>query len=92
MKILYIVSSILLLLFISACFRNKRAKNKTVRIIADNCTGCCRCLKKCRRKVLDAVKDETGLRVEVKYPEKCTACGDCVAGCKFKALVLVNRS
>ena len=91
MKTLYIVLASLLLFFVLGYSRNKRAKKKVVRIIDNNCTGCRRCIKKCRHKALDTVNDETEQHIAVKYPEKCTACGDCVAACKFNALELVDR-
>ena len=91
MNTLYIVSTSLLLLFALGYLRSKRAKNKIVRVIPDNCTGCKRCLKRCRHSVLDMTEGEAGLHIAVKYPEKCTACGDCVAICKFDALELVDR-
>jgi ferredoxin len=87
MNTLYIVLASLLLLFVLAqLYRSKRAKNRALHIIYANCTGCRRCSKKCRHKALAMVTDETGLHVEMQYPEKCTACGDCIAACKFKAL------
>lgn len=59
--------------------RNKQAKNKVVRVIYNNCTGCQRCLKKCGREIFDMVNDETGVHIVMKYSEKCTACEDCIA-------------
>jgi ferredoxin len=40
---------------------------------------------------LATVKNETGIHVTVKYPNKCTVCGDCIGKCKFDALKLVER-
>ena len=91
MNTLYIVLAFLFLFFIHGYFGNKRAKKKIIRVIDNNCTGCRRCLKKCRHQALDMVNNENIQHVTLKYPEKCTACGDCVAVCKFKALRLVNR-
>ena len=88
---IYVVAASLLLLVILIILRRKRAKNKIVRVIDDNCTGCRRCVKRCRHKVLDLVNDETGQHIALKYPERCTACRDCVIVCKFKALELTNR-
>ncbi len=92
MNLFLIVASLLLLIIIPVHFsRNKRAKNKVVYVIDNNCTGCQRCVKRCRRKALDITNDKSGLHVALKHPEKCTACGDCVAVCKFKALELTYR-
>ena len=88
---IYVFSAIFLLLIVLGYFRSKRAKNKIVHIIINNCTGCQRCLKKCRHNALDMVNNETGMYVALKYPEKCTACGDCVIVCKFNALEIENR-
>ena len=88
----YIISASLLLLIIFAYRqRGKRAKNKVVRVIDDNCTGCQRCVKKCRRKALDVVKDESSTHIVIN-PDKCTACRDCILVCKFSALELADRS
>ena len=91
MNILYVVLAVLLLFFIHGYFGNKRAKNKIVSVIDNNCTGCRHCLKKCRHKALGMKNDGQEQHITLKYPEKCTACGDCVAVCKFNALELTNR-
>ena len=93
MNIQYIiVLACLLLFFILGYFRNERAKKKVVRVIDDNCTGCQRCLKKCRHQALDMINDDENRKhIVLKYPEKCTACRDCMIVCKFNALELVNR-
>ncbi len=85
-----IIASLLLLIIVHGYFKNKRAKSKVVRVIDNNCTGCQRCLKKCRHKALEMGNSETGRHV-VLNPDKCTACGDCLVVCKFNALELVNR-
>ena len=91
MNTVLILTSLFLLIVLSSLYRSKRAKNKVVRVIDGNCTGCRRCMKRCRHKALDIVKDETSVRIVVKYPGKCNACGNCVAACKFNALELVSR-
>lgn len=88
---IYIVLSCLLLLFVLGYLRSKRAKNKVAHVIEESCTGCQRCLKKCRHKALETVDNEKGKYIIIKYPAKCTACGDCIAACKFNALELVDR-
>ena len=91
MNIYLIIASSLLLIIVLSYFRNKRAKSKIVHVIDNNCTGCQRCLKKCRHKALEIISDETSRRVVLKHPEKCTACRDCIITCKFNALELVSR-
>ncbi|MDR1200078.1 MAG: 4Fe-4S binding protein [Tannerellaceae bacterium] len=86
-----IIASSLLLILVLSYFRNKRAKNNVIRVIDENCTGCRRCLKRCRHKALEITDNETGRPVIIKYPEKCTACRDCILVCKFDALELVSR-
>ncbi|MDR0348579.1 MAG: 4Fe-4S binding protein, partial [Tannerella sp.] len=85
-----ITGSLLLLIMILSHFRSKRAKNKIIRVIGDNCTGCQRCIKKCRHKALETVTGEEGRFVVLKYPERCTACRDCIIVCKFNALELTD--
>lgn len=85
-----IIASSLILIIIISYSRNKRTKSRVVRVIDNNCTGCQRCLKKCRHKALKMRNSETGRHV-VLNPDKCTACGDCLVVCKFNALELVNR-
>ncbi|MDR0748385.1 MAG: 4Fe-4S binding protein [Tannerellaceae bacterium] len=86
-----IIASSLSLILVLCYFRNKRAKRKVIRVIDDNCTGCRRCIKRCRHKVLEITGGEESHLVAVKYPEKCTACRDCILVCKFNALELVRR-
>ena len=88
---IYIVSAIVLLLSIGYLYRVKQAKSKVVRVIDDNCTGCRHCVKKCRRKVLSIIENESGKRIIVENPQKCTACSDCITVCKFNALELAIR-
>jgi NAD-dependent dihydropyrimidine dehydrogenase PreA subunit len=91
---LYIGGAIVALWLVGGFFRNKREKNKVVRVVEGKCTGCMRCLtnmRKCKYNVLDLVNDENGKRIVVKYPNKCTACGDCVSICKFNALEVAVR-
>ncbi len=92
MNILYIVLASLFLFFILGhVTRCKRARNKVIHIVDDNCARCRCCLKKCHRGVLEMVADGEGGHITVKSPERCTACGDCVAACKFNALELIDR-
>ena len=90
MAIYIIISVLLVLIFVGIYFRNKRAKKKVIRVIDNNCTGCQRCLKKCRYKALEMGTREIGQHV-VLNPDRCTACGDCLTVCKFNALELINR-
>jgi NAD-dependent dihydropyrimidine dehydrogenase PreA subunit len=92
MNTVYIVAGTILVLWtIGGVHRHRRGKNKVVHVVENNCTGCKRCLKWCKHKVLEMVSDENGTRIAVKYPDKCTACGDCIGVCKFNALEMVKR-
>ena len=91
MNTFLIVAGLLLLYILVQWHRSKRAKNKTLHIIDNNCTRCQKCIKWCMHKALDMTNDEIGLHITVKYPERCTACGDCVAVCKYHALELVSQ-
>jgi NAD-dependent dihydropyrimidine dehydrogenase PreA subunit len=92
MNIIYVGIGIVLLLWITGyVYRRRKNENKIIYIEQNNCSGCGRCVKRCSRRVLEMVKDGTGIHVEVKYPDRCTACEDCLSRCKFKALKLVER-
>ncbi|MDR1680932.1 MAG: 4Fe-4S dicluster domain-containing protein [Prevotellaceae bacterium] len=92
MTTVYISTGIAVLLWISFnLHRRRKNRHKTISIIESHCTGCRRCIKRCSRKVLEIVADESGQHAAVKYPENCTACGDCMSKCKFNALQLIER-
>ena len=91
MNVIYIGMGALLLLWIlSNLHRRQKNRNRVISVVENNCTGCGRCVKRCSRRVLEMVRNET-THVAVKYPDKCTACGDCLGRCKFNALKLVER-
>jgi NAD-dependent dihydropyrimidine dehydrogenase PreA subunit len=90
--VLWIVGAIVALRLIGGIFRHKRGRNKVIRVVESNCTGCRRCLRRCRHRVLDTINDAKGAHVFVKNPNYCTACGDCVSVCKFNALELVTKN
>jgi NAD-dependent dihydropyrimidine dehydrogenase PreA subunit len=91
MNVVYIVVGVIIFLWLcGGIYRHLRGKNKILRAIENNCTGCKRCLKMCRHKALDVINDENGVHITVD-PDKCTSCGDCIGVCKFNALELVNR-
>ena len=88
----YIVGAVVALWIIGGISRHIRRRGKTVHPVAENCTGCGKCLKTCRRHVFEMVKNGKNVHVSVKNPDKCTACGNCVSRCKFNALEIVNRN
>lgn len=85
-----IIGSVLLLIIILHFFRHKQAKSKVASVIRDNCTGCSRCIKKCRRKALE-INTSNGKKYATINADLCTACGDCIKSCNFNALELVSR-
>ncbi|MDR2773425.1 MAG: 4Fe-4S dicluster domain-containing protein [Tannerella sp.] len=92
MNAVYIGMGIALLLWtLGYTSRRHKNRNKIICAVESNCTGCGRCIKRCSRRVLETIKDETKIHVAVKYPDRCTACGDCLGKCKFNALILVER-
>ena len=92
MNVVYISIGIVFVLWILVnSHRRRKNRNKVIYVDKNLCTGCRLCIKRCSRKVLEAVEDETVKRVTVKYPDKCTACGDCLAKCKFNAIKLIER-
>jgi len=71
--------------------RSKKSEKKIVHVIDANCARCGNCIRKCRHHILEMVKSETGMHIEVKHPDKCSGCGDCVSSCHFDALELIKR-
>ncbi len=57
----------------------------TYRIIADKCTGCMVCAKKCPVNAIDGEKKQPHFIREAD----CTKCGDCYSRCKFDAIELL---
>jgi NAD-dependent dihydropyrimidine dehydrogenase PreA subunit len=92
MNVVYVGIGIMVLALISGkLYHKQKRRNKVVAVVESNCTGCRKCIKRCSRRVLEAVENETGLHAVVKYPGKCSACGDCIGRCKFNALKLIER-
>ncbi len=54
----------------------------SIRVIADRCTGCTRCVKVCP---VSAVTIVDGLAI---IAEACILCGACVDACRFEAIVI----
>lgn len=71
--------------------RRRNNKKRVVAVVADNCTQCRSCIRKCHHGVLDLVPFENGVRLQVVNADACTGCGDCVGVCNFNALVMVAR-
>lgn len=84
--IAYIIVGAALLLIIMGVVRHRKARNRALNIIEENCTGCQRCVKRCRQGALSVVDEKVVLNLT-----KCSACGNCVAVCKFEALKLTER-
>ncbi|MDR1172607.1 MAG: 4Fe-4S dicluster domain-containing protein [Bacteroidales bacterium] len=92
MNVVYVGLGVMFFLWISFNLHRKRKnRNKIICVVDSNCTGCRRCIKRCKHHVLEVVEDEAGKRATVKYPDKCSACGDCLGKCKFNALKLIER-
>ena len=89
--VLYIGGAIVALWFIGGLIRHNKGKNKVIRVVKDNCTGCGSCIRRCNHKVFEMLNEEQGKHIVVKYPDKCTGCGDCLSKCKFNALELVEK-
>jgi NAD-dependent dihydropyrimidine dehydrogenase PreA subunit len=86
------ISIVLLLWFSGSMWHRYKNRHKVIYVDKNNCTGCQLCVKKCSRKVLEVVKDETGVHAIVKYPDKCDACEHCLLKCKFNALKLIKKT
>ncbi|MDR2131686.1 MAG: 4Fe-4S binding protein [Odoribacteraceae bacterium] len=55
------------------------------------CTGCRRCIRRCRRRAIEPTDSERNVKALVRYPDRCSGCGDCVKSCKFDAMQLVDK-
>jgi NAD-dependent dihydropyrimidine dehydrogenase PreA subunit len=82
----YILGTVVAVWLTSGVYRYLRRRGKRVYIVETRCTGCGRCVRICRHKVLEIVKDGETRRVLVRRPENCSACGNCMAGCTAKAM------
>ena len=60
-----------------------------VRVSAERCTGCLRCVGACGvGTVFLARALDGGTKVEAAYPENCAGCGRCVNGCPTHAITM----
>ena len=64
------------------CPAHKCAALLTYTILADKCTGCTACAKKCPVQAINGVKKEPH-KID---QEACIKCGQCFAACKFSAI------
>lgn len=88
----YILVSVLLILFLERYHhRRARRENKIIHIKDENCVRCRSCVLKCRHHVLEIVNESNGNRLIIKNPDLCTGCGKCINVCNFEALELKER-
>jgi NAD-dependent dihydropyrimidine dehydrogenase PreA subunit len=91
MNVVYVGLVVVVLLWIAGnLYRKHKNRGRVIYVDKNSCAGCWRCVKICSRRVLEAVEDETGARVAVRYPSRCTACGDCIGKCRYNALKLIE--
>ena len=88
---LIIAGAVVILWIVGGIFRHHRGKNKTIRVVEEKCTGCQRCLTKCKHRVLKRGDNKKGAKVYPESPNSCTGCEDCLSACKFDALELILR-
>jgi ferredoxin len=86
-----ILGIVFLLWIVGGIYKRIKGRNKIIHVVESRCTGCQRCVKKCRYNVLGVLKEEGKVRVVVKNPDRCSACGDCLGACKFNALELASK-
>ncbi len=59
----------------------------SIRVIADQCTGCTLCVKACPFNAIEMQpRPETKKKLAVIDLDKCTLCGACLPSCKFDAI------
>jgi len=62
----------------------------SVRIIAENCTGCGLCVRDCPAAALILEKVSKQSFQLIHYRDRCTSCGQCELSCKFNSIYLDN--
>jgi NAD-dependent dihydropyrimidine dehydrogenase PreA subunit len=70
-------------------FGKKREKRKAMIYITD-CTGCGRCIERCRHKAIEAIYLKDGKYARLKTENHCTGCGKCVKMCENDAIKIIT--
>jgi formate hydrogenlyase subunit 6/NADH:ubiquinone oxidoreductase subunit I len=70
--------------------RSSAGHRGSVRIIAENCTGCGLCVRDCPAEALELEKDSKQSFRLIHYRDRCTSCGQCELSCKFNAIYMDN--
>ncbi|MDR2171988.1 MAG: 4Fe-4S binding protein [Planctomycetaceae bacterium] len=91
MNTVYVIGGVIIFIwFVHGIYKSLLCRKRVLHIITENCTGCKRCIKKCRHKALDFINDKNKTNIVVN-PNKCTCCGKCIKVCKFHALEFAER-
>jgi len=70
----------------------KKTKEVTVRVSMDACSGCGKCVVKCRAGAMKMRYREDKASAWVAYPSKCTGCGRCAKVCNYNAVKINELS
>lgn len=68
----------------------RRVREVTVTISNDKCTGCGKCVDKCRHGVMHLRARDDKRWAWLAFPEKCTGCGRCEKACPSYAIMLID--
>lgn len=72
-------------------FGFKQKKEISLLIIDSQCTGCGRCVSRCRRNVIEIAQQDEHRWAWVVRPDACKACGHCRETCPHDAIRIMTR-
>lgn len=72
-------------------FGRKEKEVISLQIFAYECSGCGKCVEKCRRDVLKMVNNGSCKYAILINPDNCIGCGNCIKACKSHAIELITE-
>ncbi|MCX6064716.1 MAG: 4Fe-4S binding protein [Chloroflexi bacterium] len=64
----------------------QQTQTKFIRLSANRCKGCWKCIEACPKQVLGKIRKGPHRRVQIEISDNCTGCKKCVNVCKYDAL------